>query len=70
MTKEGTQGMEIRNPEYMDFVEGLFENAAFIAEVGFRLVDASPGWCASAYWFCPSTSSRTGMSTPGYSNDG
>jgi hypothetical protein len=22
--KEGAQGMEIRNPEYMDFVEGLF----------------------------------------------
>ena len=21
---EGAQGMEIRNPEYMDFVEGLF----------------------------------------------
>ena len=39
--------METRNPEYMTFVEDLFEKAAFIADVGYRLVDAGPGRCDS-----------------------
>jgi 2-(1,2-epoxy-1,2-dihydrophenyl)acetyl-CoA isomerase len=41
------RGVETRNPEYMTFVEDLFEKAAFIADVGYRLVDASPGRCDS-----------------------
>lgn len=39
--------MQTRNPEYMDFVKKLFEKAAFVADVGFRLVDGGPGWCDS-----------------------
>ena len=39
--------MEPRNPEYRRFVEALFEQAAFISGVGYRLVDAGPGWCDS-----------------------
>ncbi len=39
--------MEPRNPEYRRFVEALFEQAAFISDVGYRLVDAGPGWCDS-----------------------
>ncbi|MDQ3912509.1 MAG: hypothetical protein M3305_12225 [Actinomycetota bacterium] len=34
-----------RNPEYMAFIEWLFEKAAFIAALGFG--DAGPGQCDS-----------------------
>jgi acyl-coenzyme A thioesterase PaaI-like protein len=31
----------------MILVEGLFERAAFVSELGLRLVDAGPGRCKS-----------------------
>ena len=49
--------MEPRGPDYMAFVERLFEKAAFIADVGFRLVDASPGQYDSELRVCPSRGS-------------
>jgi uncharacterized protein (TIGR00369 family) len=45
--------MEPRNPEYMTFVKGLFERAAFVSELGLRLVDASPGRCDSELQVLP-----------------
>ena len=45
--------MESRDPEYMTFVKGLFERAAFVSELGLRLVDASPGRCNSELQVLP-----------------
>src|SRR5919202_641649 len=45
--------MESRDPEYMTLVKGLFERAAFVSELGLRLVDASPGRCDSELQVLP-----------------
>ncbi|HZB82559.1 MAG TPA: PaaI family thioesterase [Rubrobacteraceae bacterium] len=45
--------MESRNPEYMTFIKGLLERAAFVSELGLRLVDASPGRCDSELQVLP-----------------
>jgi uncharacterized protein (TIGR00369 family) len=39
--------VEARNPEYAAFVRELFERAAYVEDVGIRLVNSSPGWCES-----------------------
>ncbi len=39
--------METRNPEYRQEVEHLFDKAAFVTDIGIRLVDCGPGWCES-----------------------
>ena len=46
--------MKSRDPEYMTFVKGLFERAAFVSELGLRLVDArSSGRCDSELQVLP-----------------
>ncbi len=37
--------MQIRNPNYKAVISQGFEQAAFVSDIGIRLVDAGPGWC-------------------------
>ena len=39
--------MEATNPNYKAAVREIFERAAFVNDVGIRLVDCGPGWCES-----------------------
>ncbi len=39
--------MEPRDPDYRDKVERIFSAARFIGDLGVRLTDCGPGWCAS-----------------------
>jgi len=39
--------METRNPDYRQEIEYLFDKAAFVTDIGIRLVDCGPGWCES-----------------------
>ncbi len=36
--------MQVRNPEYKSVITQLFDQAAFVGEVGIQLVDLGPGW--------------------------
>jgi uncharacterized protein (TIGR00369 family) len=37
--------MQPVNPNYRDAVKWVVEDAAFVTDVGIRLVDVGPGWC-------------------------
>ncbi len=37
--------MQPQNPEYQQFVKAIFNEAAFVNELGLRLKDVGPGWC-------------------------
>ena len=45
--------MEATNPNYKAAVREIFERAAFVNDVGIRLVDCGPGWCESALAVLP-----------------
>ena len=45
--------MESPNPNYREVVERGFTDAAFLSDLGIKLVDYGPGWCESALRIAP-----------------
>lgn len=45
--------MDVTNPNYKAAVREIFERAAFVNDVGIRLVDCGPGWCESELAIAP-----------------
>lgn len=41
------------NPDYRAVIEASFREAAFLAELGVRLVDCGTGWCETALELAP-----------------
>jgi uncharacterized protein (TIGR00369 family) len=39
--------MQSKNPDYRKAIEQGFAGAAFVNDIGIRLVDCGPGWCDS-----------------------
>ena len=45
--------MESRNPDFRRVIEAVFDQAAFITDVGIELVDMGPGWCETTLPLAP-----------------
>lgn len=45
--------MEVRNPNYQEAVQKIFRRAAFVNDVGIKLLGCGPGWCESELAILP-----------------
>jgi uncharacterized protein (TIGR00369 family) len=45
--------MEIKNPHYRQVIEAGFKGAAFVNDIGIKLLDCGPGWCESSVKILP-----------------
>lgn len=46
--------MEVRNPQYQQYVADIFRQAPFVNNLGAELLDCGPGWCRSQLTISPS----------------
>jgi uncharacterized protein (TIGR00369 family) len=46
-SRERQLAMKAKNPNYKAFVKEIFNQAAFMVDVGVQLKDVGPGWCES-----------------------
>lgn len=53
--------MQSPNPNYKEVVEHGFREAAFLSDLGIRLVDFGPGWCETALHIEPRHLQHTGV---------
>jgi uncharacterized protein (TIGR00369 family) len=53
--------MKVTNPHYRAVIEQAFRAAAFVNEVGIRLLDCGPGWCETALTIAPRHLQQTGI---------
>jgi uncharacterized protein (TIGR00369 family) len=53
--------MEAGNPHYRALIERLFHDAAFVSDVGIRLLDCGPGWCETSLAVAPRHLQQTGV---------
>ncbi|HJV83940.1 MAG TPA: PaaI family thioesterase [Noviherbaspirillum sp.] len=53
--------MRAPDPNYRQVVEDGFREAAFLAELGIKLVDFGPGWCESSLRIEPRHLQHTGV---------
>lgn len=53
--------MHAPDPDYRKIVEHGFREAAFLSELGIRLVDCGPGWCESSLRIEPKHLQHTGV---------
>lgn len=45
--------METRNPQYRQFIESMFQSAAFVKDVDIAFLGCGPGWCESTLEILP-----------------
>lgn len=45
--------MNPKNPDFRSRVQAVFEQAAFVSDVGIFFLDAGPGWCETALQLLP-----------------
>ncbi len=45
--------MNPQNPDYRSALAAIFDQAAFVADIGIRLRDVGPGWCETALDLLP-----------------
>lgn len=57
----GKTGMEAANPNYREVIERAFRDAAFVNDVGIRLLDCGPGWCETSLPIAPRHLQHTGV---------
>lgn len=53
--------MHAHDPNYREVVEEAFREAAFLTDLGIRLVDCGPGWCESTLPLEPRHRQHTGL---------
>ena len=53
--------MQASNPNYRQTVELAFQEAAFLTDLGIKLVDHGPGWCETALRLEPRHLQHTGV---------
>lgn len=53
--------MDSPDPQFQQVIENSFCEAAFIADLGIRLVDCGPGWCIAALELAPRHLQHTGI---------
>jgi uncharacterized protein (TIGR00369 family) len=53
--------MQTKNPHYQSFIADIFEQAAFIKDVGIELVEVGPGWCETALILQPKHLQQDGI---------
>lgn len=53
--------MEAVNPHYQSLIARMFDDAAFVSDVGIRLIDCGPGWCESNLDLTPRHLQQTGV---------
>jgi uncharacterized protein (TIGR00369 family) len=53
------------NPHYREVVERGFSDAAFLHDLGIRLVDCGPGWCEAMLQIEPRHLQQTGVAHAG-----
>lgn len=53
--------MQSPNPNYREVVDQGFRQAAFLSDLGIRLLDFGPGWCETALHIEPRHLQQTGI---------
>lgn len=53
--------MHAPDPNYRAVIESVFRDAAFLSDLGIRLVDCGPGWCESSLRIEPRHLQHTGV---------
>jgi uncharacterized protein (TIGR00369 family) len=53
--------MESVNLQYKSMIARLFDEAAFVGDVGIRLADCGPGWCETDLSIMPRHLQQTGV---------
>jgi uncharacterized protein (TIGR00369 family) len=49
----GAEMMEMKNPQDRQRMESMFQNAAFVKDVGISFIGCGPGWCESSMTILP-----------------
>jgi uncharacterized protein (TIGR00369 family) len=55
------QSIKVSNPSYREEARRVFENAAFVADIGVRLVEIGPGWAETELEVLPRHYQHTGL---------
>jgi uncharacterized protein (TIGR00369 family) len=55
------QGINVRNPRYKEAARQAFDTAAFVGDVGIRLVKIGPGWVETELDVLPRHHQNTGV---------
>jgi uncharacterized protein (TIGR00369 family) len=58
---EYARSMKIPNPSYREEARRVFEEAAFVADIGVRLVELGPGWAETELEVLPRHFQHTGI---------
>src|SRR3954470_12275490 len=55
------QGIKVPNPRYQEAARHVFDGAAFVGDVGIRLVEVGPGWVETELDVLPRHYQNTGV---------
>ncbi len=55
------KAMEIKNPQYQQLIEVMFNSAAFVKDIGISFFACGPGWCESSMEILPRHLQQAGV---------